>query len=114
MPEFRPALMTVNGAAEQIGCHPETIRRAIRTGRLACYRMRGCTRIAPEHLQAYLDASLCPARDQQDHDSNSTAANGTSRGGREMSVSDFRQARRIRAALDRPSRISSGSSNDGL
>jgi hypothetical protein len=57
-----PRLMTVARAVAELDCHPETIRRAIRRGDLACYRMMGCTHIAPEHLQAYLDASFNPAR----------------------------------------------------
>lgn len=34
--------------------HPETIRCAIRSKRLACYRLNGSVRISPEQLAAYL------------------------------------------------------------
>lgn len=101
-----PRLLTAAAAATQLGCHPETIRRAIRAGALACYRLGGCTRIAPEQLAAYLERHRCPARDPQDPSSNSAAASGASSGGTEASVAGFRQGRRTRRALDRASRIS--------
>jgi excisionase family DNA binding protein len=56
-----PRLMTVAGAAAALTRHPETVRRAIRAGRLGCYRIGGCTRISPEQLEAYLTASELPA-----------------------------------------------------
>jgi excisionase family DNA binding protein len=99
-----PTLMTAARAAEILGCHPETIRRAIRSERLSCYRFGGCTRISPEHLQSYLDAALCPARDQTDLSSSPTEANSQSSGGREDRVAAFRLEQRMNAALDRPSR----------
>ena len=102
MPEPLPRLFTVDSAAAQLDCHPETLRRAIRRGDLACYRIGGCTRIAPEHLTAYLEASLCPARAPQDPSLSGTAASGPSAGGTQDAVDTFRQARRTRAALDKP------------
>ena len=105
MPESLPRLFTVDTAAAQLDCHPETLRRAIRRGDLACYRIGGCTRIAPDQLTAYLEASLCPARDPSDPSSSSTAGSGPSAGGTMDAVDTFRQARRTRRALDKPSRI---------
>lgn len=50
--------MGVAQVAAQLGLHPETIRRAIRGGSLACYKFGGRARISEEQLQAYLDRSL--------------------------------------------------------
>ncbi|MGI4950960.1 MAG: helix-turn-helix domain-containing protein [Janthinobacterium lividum] len=111
MPERLPRLFTVAAAAAQLDCHPETLRRAIRRGDLACYRLGGCTRIAPDQLSAYLEAALCPARDPQDLSSSSTGASGPSAGGTMDAVDSFRQARRTRRALDKPSRISPASAS---
>jgi excisionase family DNA binding protein len=94
-----PRLMTVARVAAQLDCHPETIRRAIREGRLACYRMRGCTRISPEHLQAYLDAFECRALDQIPQHLNSVAGGGKSSGGMAASAAASRLERRMRLAL---------------
>lgn len=59
-----PALLTVEAAAHQLGVHPETVRRAIRSKKLACYRFAGCIRVSPDHLTAYLETHLCPAQGQ--------------------------------------------------
>ena len=99
-----PPLLTVAAAAARLDCSPETVRRAIRAGRLACYRIGGCTRIAPEHVAAFLETRLCPARDPQDPGSNSAAAPGASSGGTAASGAAFQQGRRTGRALDRPSR----------
>lgn len=98
--------ITISAAAAQLGVHPETLRRAIRAGKMACYRMGGCVRLAPEHIDAYLESSLCPARDPQDPGLNSAAASGASSGGTATNVDGFRLAQQMRSTLDRPSRIS--------
>ncbi len=107
MADRRPRLMTVAAAAAELDCHPETLRRAIRAGRLSCYRMGGCTRIAPEHLTAYLEDHLCPARDPMDQSSNGAGASGTPSGGKMDIAEGLRLERRMTRALDRPSRTSS-------
>jgi excisionase family DNA binding protein len=96
-PKTPPRLMTVARAAAALDCHPETVRRAIRSGRLACYRMRGCTRISPEHLQAYLDASFHPAKSADDEP---VATLGARSGVRDV-AGQFRLERRMRAALSK-------------
>lgn len=101
-----PILMTVSRAAASLGCHPETLRRAIRRGTLACYRFGGCTRISPEHLQAYLENALCPARDPKAQSLRYTGDDGPSFGGKTDRVGDFRLGQRMNAALDSPLRIS--------
>ncbi len=99
-------LLTVAAAAEFLGCHPETLRRAIRARRLPCYRFGGCTRISSGQLRAYLEDALCPVRDRKDPSSSGTEPNGQSSGGKTDRVAEFQQARRMNAALDNPSRIS--------
>ena len=99
-----PLFLTVDEAAARIAVHPETIRRAIRRGELACYRRPGCTRIAPEHLQAYMDVAFCPARGSASFTSNGTATAGPLSGGKATTVADFRLRQRLKAALDRPDR----------
>ncbi len=59
-----PKLFTVEVVAGQFGVHPETIRRAIRSGRMGCYRLGGCIRVSADQLAAYLEASLCSSRKQ--------------------------------------------------
>ncbi len=99
-----PLFLTVDEAAAHLAVHPETIRRAIRRGELACYRRRGCTRIAPEHLQAYMDAAFCPARGSASSTSNGAATAGPSSSGKAVTVADFRLRQRLKAAADRPVR----------
>ena len=99
-------MLTVRKAAVLLDVHPETLRRAIRAGKLACYKPGRCARITEAQLQAYLDAHLCPARDQTDPNSNGENSDGTSSGGMETNVAAFRLAQRMNAALDKPSRIS--------
>ncbi len=43
--------MTVAMVAADQGCHPETVRRAIRRGELSCYRGMGGTRIGQSWRQ---------------------------------------------------------------
>lgn len=102
----RPRLYTTASAAAALGYHVETIRRAIRAGKLACYRPGRNARIAPEHLDAWLKASECPARDPNDPLSNDTEADGQSSGGMAASVAEFRLEQRMNKALDAPSRTS--------
>jgi excisionase family DNA binding protein len=89
-----PRMMSIAKVAAQIDCHPETLRRAIRAGKLACYKLGRCTRITQEQLQAYLDAALCPAVDQTD-----PAADE----GVRSFLDEFRWQRRMEAALDKSS-----------
>jgi excisionase family DNA binding protein len=96
-------LMTPTEVATELGCHPETIRRALRRGDLACFRMRGVTRIAPEHLNAYLETSLCPVSRMNSLTSNGDAEVGQSSGGKLDVASEFRLERRMRASLDKRS-----------
>ena len=99
-------LLTVEDVAARLGTHPETIRRAIRSKRLTCYRLNGCIRIAPDHLNSYLEASLCPALGQPVQSSKSEPESGASSGGMAIPVDVFQQARRTRLALDKASRTS--------
>ncbi len=101
-----PRLQTVTQAARSLGCHPETLRRAIRRGELSCYKFGGCIRLSPEQLQAYLDTALCPARGPKNPSSSNTGADGTSSGGKAERVAEFRRERRMESALDSPLRTS--------
>ena len=101
-----PHLLTVIRAARSLGCHPETLRRAIRRGDLSCYKFGGCIRLSPEQLQAYLDSALCLARGPKNHNSNNTEEDGTSSGGKAERVAAFRQERQMESALDSPLRTS--------
>src|SRR6185312_13526355 len=104
MTEVLPRLMTVETVASQLDVHPETLRRAIRSGKLACYRLSGCIRIAPEQLAAYLESHLCPVQGQIALPSRSIEGSGISSGGTEMRAAGFRQERRTQRALDKASR----------
>jgi excisionase family DNA binding protein len=102
----RPRIYTTATAAAALGYHVETVRRAIREGRLACYRPGRAARISEEHLQAWLKASECPARDPQDQSSNGTEADGASSGGTMDLGAELRQERRMNQALEGSSRTS--------
>jgi excisionase family DNA binding protein len=104
-------LLTTGEAAASLGCHPETLRRAIRNGTLTCYRFGGCVRLSPDHLKAFMDKALCPARDPNEQSLNDTEADGASSGGTVERVAAFRREQRMNAALDSPSRISKPSLN---
>ena len=95
-----PRLLTIAAAADQLDLNPETIRRAIRAGRLACYRLGGCTRIAPEQLAAYLESSLCPARETKSLTLSPEEGSGQSSGGKTDSVDEFRRERTMNRALN--------------
>ena len=84
-----PRLMTVAAAAE-LDCHPETIRRAIRAGKLTHYRLMGLIRISPDQIAAFVESGLQPARDPEDKRSTGT----------EEALRQFRLDRRIRKALN--------------
>ncbi|GEN63188.1 hypothetical protein AOE01nite_14120 [Acetobacter oeni] len=92
-------LLTVSRAASILGCHVETVRRAIRSGRLAAFRMRGCTRISQADLKAYLDTYHCPAHEMTNPIWNSGGASGPSSGGRAASVSDALRVARMKHQL---------------
>ncbi|GBQ19573.1 hypothetical protein AA12717_0296 [Gluconacetobacter sacchari DSM 12717] len=92
-------LLTVSRAAAIVQCHPETIRRAIRNGRLAAYRRPGCTRISETDLKAYLDTYHCPATEMTSPTWNYVAANGPSSGGRAASVTAALQVARMKRSL---------------
>ncbi|MDL2172425.1 MULTISPECIES: helix-turn-helix domain-containing protein [Asaia] len=101
MGEGMPRLLTVNAAASIVGYHPETLRKAIREGRLEAYRRPRGTRIEPDALKAYMDLYLCPASDQTDHFSNYTGARTALSGGKAARDGAPRRAMRMNAALDR-------------
>lgn len=88
-------LLTVAEAAERLGLHPETVYKAVRTGRLACYRLQGAIRIAPEHLSDYLAANLCPAH--------SPAVVAAPRTDVPSPIAQFQAKRRFQRAIERTS-----------
>lgn len=96
-----PRLLTVNAAASILGYSPETIRRAIRGGRLEAYRRPRGTRIEPDALRTYMELYLCPAKDLTAHSSNYIAVTTASSGGKAAKDGAPRQAMRMSAALDR-------------
>jgi len=50
-------LMTVEEAARRAACHVETIRRAIRVGRLHASRIGSRWRVSPDDLQTWMSAA---------------------------------------------------------
>ncbi len=88
-----PELWTVQQVAGRLKVTPETVRRFVRAGRLGCYQMGGCTRVSPEQVAAYLQASLRPPREMAP-----TLVQPTSHS---SVVEEFRQRRRIQRAVDR-------------
>lgn len=89
----RPKLLTAAEASEQLGVHPETIRRAVRNRKLAHYRFAGVIRIAQDQLNAYLAVSLRPALAHVLADE--------IRDKEASLVADFQRSRRFARALDR-------------
>jgi excisionase family DNA binding protein len=57
-----PELLTVVQAAGRARCHPETVRRAIRSGTLVAFRAGSMWRISPEALTAWLGRPRSPAQ----------------------------------------------------
>ncbi|KXV69539.1 hypothetical protein AD951_06085 [Acetobacter malorum] len=96
-----PVFMTVPEAAMAVRRHPETLRRAIRQGRLAAWRQRGCTLVSPEALRAYMEDFFCPASATKSLISNAVEASTTSSGGSPESVTVYRQEQRMRRSLDK-------------
>jgi len=79
--ETRTNLLTIPQVADELDCHPATVRRAIHAGRLAAAKVQGdhglTWRVAPEALQDYLRSetglntmhkvmSLVPSSEVQD------------------------------------------------
>lgn len=48
-------LLSIVKVAEQLGVHPDTVRRAVKTGRLKAHRVGTQIRILPESVNAYLE-----------------------------------------------------------
>jgi excisionase family DNA binding protein len=83
----RPHLMSLAAAADRINVHPETLRRAIRAGSLACHKFGGRARISEDQFQAYLDRSL-----QRQPEAQEAAA-------RDEAIRAFRRDLRIKRAI---------------
>ena len=49
-----PALVTVDDAAEALSLHPDHVRRLVRRGELAGYRLGRALRIDADSVRAYL------------------------------------------------------------
>lgn len=99
MGEGMPRLLTVKKAAFEIQFCAETLRRAIRAGKLAAYRRPGGYRISTTDLKAYMDTYHCPASEMISPTWNYVAANGRLSGGKKDKENDFRLAQRTRTAL---------------
>lgn len=99
MGEGMPRLLTVRKAASEIDVCPETVRRAIRSGKLAAYLRPGGYRVSTVDLQAYMDTYHCPASETTSRTWNYAAANGRLSGGKADKESAFRLAQRTRNAL---------------
>ncbi|MBF0860222.1 hypothetical protein HKD24_13585 [Gluconobacter sp. LMG 31484] len=76
--------------------HPETLRRAIRQGRLAAWRQRGCTLVSLEALRAYMEDFFCPASASKSLTSNSAVASIVSSGGPMENAIAFQRAQRMK------------------
>jgi excisionase family DNA binding protein len=49
-------LLTIPEAAKILHCHPDTVRNAIRRGRLKAHKVEGAVRISEAAVNAYLEA----------------------------------------------------------
>ncbi|KXV51115.1 hypothetical protein AD944_02990 [Acetobacter tropicalis] len=96
-----PVFLTVPEAASLVRRHPETLRRAIRQGRLAAWRQPGCTLVSVEALMAFMEGFLCPASVTKSLTSNSAVGSIASSGGSAKSVTAYRQEQRMRRSLDK-------------
>lgn len=101
MSDVMERYLTIHEVAARTGQHIETVRRAIRAGRLAAYRIPKNTRITEEAFQDYLRSYHCPAHGTTNRTSNYDAGNGASSGGKKGSASGFQQVQRMRRALAR-------------
>jgi len=101
-----PELFTAEEVARRLKCNPETVRRAIRTGRLAFYKLNGCNRVSLPDLAAYLESNRCPVQGQTDPSSSSGEASTTSSGGAMELVTAHRRAVATRSSLDKALRTS--------
>ena len=103
LPELAPR-MRVKQAGDILGVSADTVRRLVARGELGCNRIGGSIRIGPEHLQAYLERTECPARDLTEAgasengrtDQGSTPTDESTDG-----ISGYRLARRTRKALSK-------------
>ncbi|WP_394356096.1 helix-turn-helix domain-containing protein [Brytella acorum] len=91
-----PVFLRVSEAAALVRRHPETLRRAIREGRLTAWRQPGCTLVSVEALMVFMEGFLCPAREMKNPISNPGAGNGVSSGGKRENDVDFRLAQRMK------------------
>jgi excisionase family DNA binding protein len=96
-----PRVMSLAAAASMLQVHPETLRRAIRAGKLTAYKVGRVARVSHDQIQSYLDASLCQDQDPMDLSSNGGKTGGTSQLGSEENVAAFRLERRMNALLDK-------------
>ena len=48
-------LLSIPAVAKQLGVHPDTVRRAIRKGKLKAHRVETLIRILPESVTEYLE-----------------------------------------------------------
>ncbi|MEZ5894273.1 MAG: helix-turn-helix domain-containing protein [Parvularculaceae bacterium] len=55
-----PALLTDRETAARLGVSIETLRRLVRQGAIASYKIGRKRRFAERHLQEYLEAAECP------------------------------------------------------
>ena len=94
-----PVLLTIDRVAEILSCHPETVRRAIRSGQLGAYRRPGMTRISEDDLARYMESHHCPARGTTGHTWNYAAASGPSSGGNRVDADGYRLGQRMKRAL---------------
>jgi excisionase family DNA binding protein len=91
-----PLLLTVARAAEQLAVNPETIRRAIRNGRLVPHKFGGCIRISWEQLQAFLDEGKCSTVVKESSIPADADAPGQSNNGTAAAVAALRRERQFR------------------
>ncbi|MBF0529188.1 MAG: helix-turn-helix domain-containing protein [Deltaproteobacteria bacterium] len=48
-----PTVITVKDLAARFGCHPESVRRLVRSGKLSCFRVGRAMRFRAEDVEAY-------------------------------------------------------------
>ena len=102
-PQLAPR-MRVKEAGAVLGVSADTVRRLVARGELGCNRIGGSIRIGPEHLQAYLERTECPARDPTEAGASENDPTGPASMPIDEStdgINGYRLVRRTRNALDK-------------
>lgn len=78
-----PEILTAVDVAKQLRCHPETIMREARAGRLGFTRVGRLVRFTPEHVRRYIEEqerAACPSNGPGRSASTGSVKTGTAPG----------------------------------